>query len=234
MHSVTRFESCYPTPPPTPPESPDLSDHIEINGESLQVGSSCLRRAFSTASAVSVLDTSAFNPIIGDQSFLDDLQSVGEKDVILQKLQSKQPPLANFFISDSFHRRPPPEKSGTVLRKHSTRFLRTPDRFLPKRAKIDSSIQAFRASKDLSKLSGAERLLRNDKNSSDAFGDFRRRVTSPDSWTLQSLSQRLPMIRRIGGECESQWLSKKFLNEEGPSTVGFRNTSGSSTGERHV
>jgi hypothetical protein len=60
----------------------------------------------------------------------------------------------------------------------STRSIRAPDRYLPKRPNLDSATESFRANKDPGTLSTDEKLLRNKHASLDAFNS-RRRVTSP-------------------------------------------------------
>lgn len=62
--------------------------------------------------------------------------------------------------------------------KQSTGSLRSPDRFLASADNLDATVQKFRMNKDAIKLSPAERLLRNDNASPDAFSS-RRSFTTP-------------------------------------------------------
>jgi meiosis-specific APC/C activator protein AMA1 len=102
----------------------------------------------------------------------------------------------------------------------STRSLRSPDRFLPRRPILDSAVQSFRVNKDPESLSNSEKLLRNNEASPDAFNP-RRRVTSPvlASNGLPVLPVRRNLTPTRGG---------------GASALTFHRDPVPANGERHV
>lgn len=79
----------------------------------------------------------------------------------------------------------------------STGSLRSPDRFLASADNLDATVQKFRMNKDAMKLSPAERLLRNDNASPDAFSS-RRSFTTPAPPAMGN--RRSSASARPGGE----------------------------------
>lgn len=84
--------------------------------------------------------------------------------------------------------------------KQSTGSLRSPDRFLASADNLDASVQKFRMNKDAVKLSPAERILRNDDASPDAFS-ARRSFTTPAPPAIGN--RRSSSSARPGGEHNS-------------------------------
>ena len=91
--------------------------------------------------------------------------------------------------------------------KQSTQSLRSPDRFVASSDNLNASVQRFRMNKDAAKLSPAERLLRNDNASPDAFS-ARRSFTTPAPPAIGN--RRNSSSARPGGEHNS--FSTKFLS----------------------
>lgn len=89
--------------------------------------------------------------------------------------------------------------SGSSV-KQSTGSLRSPDRFLASADNLDTSVQKFRMNKDAAKLSPAERLLRNEDASPDAFS-ARRSFTTPAPPAIGN--RRNSSSARPGGEHNS-------------------------------
>lgn len=81
--------------------------------------------------------------------------------------------------------------------KQSTGSLRSPDRFLASADNLDATVQKFRMNKNTIKLSPAERLLRNDDASPDAFSS-RRSFTTPAPPAMGN--RRNSTSARPGGE----------------------------------
>lgn len=90
------------------------------------------------------------------------------------------------------------------------------DRFLPARRTPEASLQNFHANKDPKKLSPAERLLRHDQASPDAFNPWHRRATSPIPPITPTRSAR--RVVSAGRPGSASTISTRIDSHPGPLT----------------
>lgn len=91
------------------------------------------------------------------------------------------------FHSDR-HRSPLKPKDSNALRSPGCGSLKCPDRFIPRRDDNSPIGEKFRTSKSYSSLTGAERLNRHRRASTDPFRP-RLRATVPSALHVSSLSR---------------------------------------------
>ncbi len=112
-----------------------------------------------------------------------------------QKLNAR----SNSSSCDPFRRQLPLNSCNTGSSSKSGGSLRAPDRFLPTKSPLDAAFQRFHANKDAHKLTSAEKLLRLNSASPDAFRP-RRRATSPNTSPESLPNRQLSNGIRAGGE----------------------------------
>lgn len=121
--------------------------------------------------------------------------------------------------SKTFRRRPSLKTFESESSLRSTGSIRALDRFVPRRATLDSATECYQISKDPKTLSTDEKLFRNKVVSQDAFNP-RRRVTSP--------------IPRANRHIQRRNFSGNRSGSGGGSVLTFQRDPADANGERQV